>query len=138
MYSVADLAPTWHNLTCINSDTTNQTYTEVDYIRWTTVMPEALTESLGTAIPYSPNNMSYSSLNAWSEDTVGSNPSMATSTNGASVNVTFNGNGIELYGRTGPSFGWFSAQIDDLDELQFNANIPTRQSNIRETQPRSD
>ncbi|CAE6385612.1 unnamed protein product [Rhizoctonia solani] len=122
MYSVADLAPTWHNLTCINSDTTNQTYTEVDYIRWTTVMPEALTESLGTAIPYSPNNMSYSSLNAWSEDTVGSNPSMATSTNGASVNVTFNGNGIELYGRTGPSFGWFSAQIDDLDELQFNAN----------------
>ncbi|CAE6437362.1 unnamed protein product [Rhizoctonia solani] len=122
MYNATGLAPTWHNLTCINSDSTNQTYTEVDYIRWTTVMPETLTESLGTAIPYSPNNMSYSSLSAWTEDTVGSNPSMATTTDGASVNVTFNGNGIELYGRTGPSFGWFSAQIDNLDELRFNAN----------------
>ncbi|ELU37076.1 SKG6 domain-containing protein [Rhizoctonia solani AG-1 IA] len=76
MYNATDLAPTWHNLTCINSDPTNQTFTEVDYIRWTTVMPETLAESLGTTIPYSPNNMSYSSLSAWTEDAVGSNPSM--------------------------------------------------------------
>ncbi|KAF8706823.1 hypothetical protein RHS03_04522, partial [Rhizoctonia solani] len=122
MYNATDLAPTWHNLTCINSDPTNQTFTEVDYIRWTTVMPETLAESLGTTIPYSPNNMSYSSLSAWTEDAVGSNPSMATTTDGASVNITFNGNGIELYGRTGPSFGWFSAQVDELEELRFNAN----------------
>ncbi|CAE6496272.1 unnamed protein product [Rhizoctonia solani] len=122
MYNATDLAPTWHNLTIVNSDPSNQTYTEVDYIRWTTLMPESLTETFGTPISYSPNNMSYSSLNAWNENRDGSNPSMVTSTDGASVNITFNGNGIELYGKTGPNYGRFSAQVEGDNEHQLNAN----------------
>ncbi|CAE6467020.1 unnamed protein product [Rhizoctonia solani] len=158
MYNATDLAPTWHNLTIVNSDPSNQTYTEVDYIRWTTLMPESLTETFGTPISYSPNNMSYSSLNAWNENRDGSNPSMVTSTDGASVNITFNGmnilhlgpsnyrdcsftfiyrvtstdgasvnitfngNGIELYGKTGPNYGRFSAQVEGDIEHQLNAN----------------
>ncbi|KAH7325197.1 hypothetical protein B0J17DRAFT_682622 [Rhizoctonia solani] len=122
MYNATDLTPTWHNLTIINSDPSNQTYTEVDYIRWTTLMPDSFRETFGTTISYSPNNMSYSSLNAWSENRDGSNPSMVTSTDGASVNITFNGNGIELYGKTGPNYGQFIAQIEGDEEHQLNAN----------------
>ncbi|KAG8738574.1 hypothetical protein FRC11_001326, partial [Ceratobasidium sp. 423] len=107
MYNATDLAPAWHNLTIINADATNQTFTEVDFIRWTTLMPDSLAESFGTTIPYSPNNMTYSSLNAWTPNTDGSNPSMMTSTDGASVNITFNGNGIEVWGKTGPNYGPF-------------------------------
>ncbi|CAE7114168.1 unnamed protein product, partial [Rhizoctonia solani] len=122
MYNATDLTPDWHNITIINSDPSNQTYTEVDYIRWTTFMSNSLTETAGTIIPYSPNNMSYSSLNAWSENAGGSNPSMVTSTDGASVNITFSGNGIELYGKTGPVYGQFSAQVEGYDEQQLSAN----------------
>ncbi|CUA71970.1 hypothetical protein RSOLAG22IIIB_09986 [Rhizoctonia solani] len=122
MYNATGLSPTWHNLTIRNSDPSNTTYTEVDYVRWTTLMPESLAETFGTTIPYSANSMSYSSLNAWKENTEGSNPSMATGADGASVNITFNGNGIELYGKRGPAYGVFSAQVDGYDEQQLNAN----------------
>ncbi|EUC55766.1 SKG6 domain protein, putative, partial [Rhizoctonia solani AG-3 Rhs1AP] len=120
MYNATGLAPDWHNLTIRNSDPSNQTYTEVDFIRWTTLMPESLAETTGTIIPYSQN--SYSSKNAWTENTEGSNPSMITTTDGASVNITFNGNGIELYGKTGPAYGTFSAQVEGYDAHELNAN----------------
>ncbi|CAE6500098.1 unnamed protein product [Rhizoctonia solani] len=122
MYNATDLAPSWHNLTIINSDATNQTFTEVDYIRWTTLMPDSLAETLGTTIPYSQSNMVYSSLNAWTPDTAGNNPSMVTSTDGASVNITFSGNGIEIWGKTGLIYGQFSARIEGYDEHQLSAN----------------
>ncbi|KEP52490.1 putative SKG6 domain protein [Rhizoctonia solani 123E] len=120
MYNATGLTPDWHNLTIRNSDPSNQTYTEVDFIRWTTLMPESLAETTGTIIPYSQN--SYSSKNAWTENTEGSNPSMITTTDGASVNITFNGNGIELYGKTGPAYGTFSAQVEGYDAHELNAN----------------
>lgn len=121
MYSNASLSAGWHNLTCINSDPTNQTYTEVDYITWTTTMPASWTESSGPTIPYTPGNMIYSSLNAWKEDLTGGSNTMATSSDGASVNITFEGNGISLYGVTGPSAGTFSAQVDGYDAQELNA-----------------
>lgn len=118
MYSATGLAPGTHTLTCTNNDPTNQTYTEVDFITWTTSMDSSLYEIESPAIDVS--NMTYSSMAAWSND-MDSEPSMTTATDGASVTINFQGNGIELAGKTGNIFGAFSAQIDDNPPRNLNA-----------------
>ncbi|KAG9111446.1 hypothetical protein FRC07_008056 [Ceratobasidium sp. 392] len=104
MYSATGLTPGQHNLTCINNDPSNQTYTEVDYITWTTSMSSDLTEINGATIDVS--TMSFSSTTAWRSNT-DSELTMITATDGASVTINFQGNGIELQGKTGAIFGAF-------------------------------
>ncbi|KAB5589450.1 hypothetical protein CTheo_7104 [Ceratobasidium theobromae] len=130
MFHATNLSPGWHNLTCVNADRSNKTYTEVDSILWTTNMAGYLTEISGKPIPYNSDSMKYSSSNAWSEYNGDSNPTTVTSTLGASVNITFNGNGIELYGKTGPSFGPFSAQVDGYDLNILNASSAQAHSTL--------
>ncbi|CAE6500093.1 unnamed protein product [Rhizoctonia solani] len=103
-YNATSLQPGWHNLTLVNAEPGR--FIEVDYIIWTTVMSAALNESLGTPIPYTLGNMTYDA-SIWEANGPVANSYMETKTNGATVNVTFKGNGIELYGRTGPDYGMF-------------------------------
>ncbi|CAE6467028.1 unnamed protein product [Rhizoctonia solani] len=121
MFNATSLLPGWHNLTFVNADP--GLYIEVDYILWTTVMSAALTESSGTPIPYTLGNMTYDA-SIWDQNAPGSNPYMVTKTDGATVNITFNGNGIELYGRTGPEYGTFRrvyAQVDNYEPHVLDA-----------------
>ncbi|KAH7325198.1 hypothetical protein B0J17DRAFT_236816 [Rhizoctonia solani] len=118
VFNATSLLPGWHNLTFVNADP--GLYIEVDYILWTTVMSAALNESSGTPIPHTLGNMTYDA-SIWDQDAPGSDPYMVTKTNGATVNITFNGNGIELYGRTGPEYGMFSAQVDNYEPHELDA-----------------
>ncbi|KAG8702615.1 hypothetical protein FRC09_004649, partial [Ceratobasidium sp. 395] len=127
MYSATNLTPGWHNLTCVNNDPTNQTYTEIDYITWTTSMSSDLTESFGQSIGV--GSMVYSSMAAWKQVT-DSEPTMVTSTDGASVTINFQGNGITLEGKTGAMFGAFSAQVDNNPARQFNAQSSQTHSTL--------
>ncbi|KAL5638690.1 hypothetical protein ACGC1H_003147 [Rhizoctonia solani] len=118
VFNVTNLTPGWHNLTLLNTDP--GLYIEVDYIIWTTVMSAELTERSGTPIPYTLGNMTYDG-SVWNDNNPGSSPYMVTGTSGATVNITFQGNGIELYGRTGPQYGVFSAQVDGYEHHELNA-----------------
>ncbi|QRV95867.1 Transmembrane alpha-helix domain [Ceratobasidium sp. AG-Ba] len=118
MYGVSGLNPGIHTLTCTNNDPSNKTYMEVDYITWTTSMDASLTEVETTSIGVS--NMTYSSMAAWKADS-DSEPTMITTTDGASVTINFQGNGIELQGKTGLPYGAFSAQVDNNPSRQLNA-----------------
>ncbi|KAG8731683.1 hypothetical protein FRC10_001571 [Ceratobasidium sp. 414] len=129
MYSVTGLAPGAHNLTIINIDPSNKTYTEVDYITWTTSMNPSLTETMGTTIPHTSGAMKYSSSAAWSEEQ-DSDPTIVTSTDGASVTIGFSGNGVVLNGKTGISFGMFSVQVDNDIARQLNASSQQTHSTI--------
>ncbi|KAG8790188.1 hypothetical protein FRC12_012574 [Ceratobasidium sp. 428] len=129
MYSVDNLTPGPHNLTIINTDTTNKTYTEVDYITWTTSMDPSLTESLGTAIPHGSTDMKYSSTAAWSEEQ-DSDPTMVTSTDGASVTINFSGNGIVLNGKRGIVYGMFRVQVDNDTPRELSASSQQTHSTI--------
>ncbi|KAG9095873.1 hypothetical protein FRC06_009332 [Ceratobasidium sp. 370] len=129
MYSVTGLAAGTHNLTIINIDPSNTTYTEVDYITWTTSMDSSLTETMGTAIPHTPGAMKYSSSGAWTEEQ-DSDPTMVTSTDGASVTIAFSGNGIVLNGKTGIAYGMFSVRVDNDAPRQLNASSQQTHSTI--------
>ncbi|EUC55767.1 transmembrane protein, putative [Rhizoctonia solani AG-3 Rhs1AP] len=118
VFNATSLSPGWHNLTMLNTDP--GLYIEVDYIVWTTVMSANLTERSGTPIPRTLGNMTYDA-SVWDENTLGSSPYMVTGTSGATVNITFQGNGIELYGRTGPQYGMFSARVDGYESHELNA-----------------
>ncbi|QRW07411.1 Transmembrane alpha-helix domain [Ceratobasidium sp. AG-Ba] len=135
MYSTSGLAPGLHNLTLINIDPSNQTYTEIDFITWTTSMDPSLTETTGQAIPYTSSDMIWSSAVAWTEET-DSNPSKVTSTDGASVTISFSGNGIVLYGKTGLAYGMFSVQVDGNPPRQLNASSQQTHSTILYRQDR--
>ncbi|KAG8731544.1 hypothetical protein FRC10_001653 [Ceratobasidium sp. 414] len=127
MYGVSGLTPGTHTLTCTNDDPTNQTYTEVDFITWTTSMDSSLTETFGSPIAVS--NMNYSSTAAWQQAT-DSEPTMVTATDGASVTIYFQGNGIQLEGKTGAAFGAFSAQVDNNPVRQLNAQSAQTHSSL--------
>ncbi|KAG9124080.1 hypothetical protein FRC07_012929, partial [Ceratobasidium sp. 392] len=129
MYSVTDLAPGMHNLTLINLDPSNTTYTEVDYITWTTSMDPSLTENMGVEIPHTSPDMKYSSTAAWSEEQ-DSSPTMVTSTDGASVTIGFSGNGVVLNGKRGIAYGMFSVQVDNDSPRQINASSQQTHSTI--------
>ncbi|CUA71969.1 hypothetical protein RSOLAG22IIIB_09985 [Rhizoctonia solani] len=138
VYNATNLSPGWYNLTMVNADP--GLYIDVDYIIWTTVMSaeyvaekgpcrissrtddasrsSSLTESSGTPIPFTLGNMTYDA-SVWSNG-LGSNPHMETKTSGATVNVTFQGNGIELYGKTGPDYGVFR-RVDDYEPRELDA-----------------
>ncbi|KAF8599209.1 hypothetical protein BDV93DRAFT_526285 [Ceratobasidium sp. AG-I] len=120
MYSAENLSPGWHNLTTVNTDPSNNRYTEVDFVAWTTTMNSSLYEVYATDIPHTPGNMTYSSLTAWTEEQ-DAQPTMVTSTYGASVKIDFEGNGIILNGKTGASFGEFTAQVDSYDTHELTA-----------------
>ncbi|KAF8599208.1 hypothetical protein BDV93DRAFT_315978 [Ceratobasidium sp. AG-I] len=124
MYSARGLTPGWHNLTIVNNEPSDDKYTGIDFVNWTTSMSPDLNEVRGKDIPHSPENMTYSSSVAWTEESDGI-PTMVTSTNGASVSINFQGNGIILSGKTGPTLGAFSAQVDDYDvhELSSLSNV---------------
>ncbi|CAE6437373.1 unnamed protein product [Rhizoctonia solani] len=118
VFNATSLSAGWHNLTFVNTDP--GLYIEVDYISWTTVMPAALVESSGIPISHTLGNMAYD-VSLWEGGESSSSPYIVTGTNGAEVNITFKGNGIELYGRTGPDYGVFSAQVDNYDSHELDA-----------------
>ncbi|QRV93257.1 hypothetical protein RhiJN_21275 [Ceratobasidium sp. AG-Ba] len=134
IYWASGLAPTIHNLTLINIDNSTR-YTEIDFITWTTSMDPSLTETTGQVIPYTSSDMIWSSAVAWTEET-GSNPSKVTSTDGASVTISFSGNGIVLYGKTGLAYGMFSVQVDGNSYRQLNASSQQTHSTILYRQDR--
>ncbi|KAG8719538.1 hypothetical protein FRC08_002607 [Ceratobasidium sp. 394] len=92
-------------------------------------MDSSLTETMGTEIPHTSSDMKYSSSTAWTEEQ-DSDPTMVTSTDGASVIISFSGNGIVLNGKTGISYGMFSVQVDNGITRQLNASSQQTHSTV--------
>ena len=38
MYVAENLSPTWHNLTIVNNEPSDDKYTGIDFVTWTTLM----------------------------------------------------------------------------------------------------
>ncbi|KAF8180315.1 hypothetical protein K438DRAFT_1842273 [Mycena galopus ATCC 62051] len=114
-----------HTVTLTNQmENTTFPYVDLDYITWTTIMPNddesQIIEDTDPSFTYSPalswtTNISGLQLTGFS-----GNSGHATLTSGASVSVSFSGTFISLFGPVGPTISRYTAQLDGVEEGTFN------------------
>ncbi|KAF8206809.1 hypothetical protein K438DRAFT_1931376 [Mycena galopus ATCC 62051] len=99
-------------------------YVDLDYITWTTIMPN---NNESQTIEDTDPSFTYSPASSWTTDISGlqltgfsGNSGHATLTSDASVSVSFSGTFISIFGPVGPTISLYTAQLDGVEEGTFN------------------
>jgi len=124
LFSTTTLQQGLHNVTLINN---GNSFVDIDFITWQTDIGSSTEQLIVNTVQDTDTSFTYQPSSSWNTnpENIGSffgGSGHATSTPGASLVYTFEGDGVSLYGPVGPSGSPYSVQLDGGSITHYNPN----------------